>query len=367
MGTSPYACCAEGCLIFGDDFNRANGTNLGCGWDEITGNSAIDTNELSIPTGGKVRCTVPHPIANTPTCFVTVKLTTIAEGSIYQVRVNANEDGTGGEIVEFEITATSSFLRTATEELETGGVSGWDDVTLTVCRNLEGIYAQINEVVGIEYECLGEGSGGRYVTLANGGGTTTWDDFEYEEHDITNQDCYPCPCDCGYHCTPKELTLTITVTNPELCGCVDGFSCTLTQLEGGGLPYGHPAHLAWEWTGTRDDWDCIYIPQELGWKYRLECTFADPDCPGDSPSWKLTGCVDGSNVVGQCGVDNDPEEPYAWKPADGEGGYLCSIACAIEVICHPFYLKYGEPFHCEKLAPGPTPSVCEYIIEITEA
>lgn len=359
-------CCDRPCLIFGDDFGRPNNTNLGSNWEELTGDSSIVDGELVIPTGGKVRCTVPHPLANTPTCVVEVKLTTIEEGSIYQVRVNAEADGSGGELVELEITADSSFLRTENEEFETGDLGEWEDVTLLVCRSLGGIYAGIDRSVAIEWECLGTDSGGRYVTLQNAGGTTTWDDFEYEEHYITNQDCDPCPCHCEHTCTSKQLKLKITVTGGTLCDCIDQWECILTAVPGGGTIHGFPADLAWEWIGLRPHADCLLNPHEVEWKYRLECTYMD--CPGQEGliSWRLIGCsVPYTLPFHQCGIDDDEGEPYAWKTEGLEGSYGCVSACPIGIICDPLYIVFGPPFHCEYLAPLPPPAICEYIIEIT--
>ena len=360
-GSCPGCDCDRPCLIFGDDFDRPNNTDLGSNWEELVGDSSIVDGELVIPTGGKVRCTVPHPVADTPTCIVKVKLTTIEDGSIYQVRVNALEDGTGGELVEFEITADSSFLRTENEEFETGDLGEWEDVTLLVCRSLGGIYAGIDRSVAIEWECLGTASGGRYVTLANGGGTTTWDDFEYEEHHVTNHECDPCVCHCEHTCTAKQLKLTITVTGGTLCDCIDGWECILTAVPGGGALYGFPADLAWEWTGLRPHADCLLNPQEIEWKYRLECVYT----PCEGENWRLIGCAkDYTMPYSQCGIDNDEGEPYAWKSKGTEGDYDCNTACPVGVICDPFYLAFGPPFHCEYLAPLPPPAICEYIIEI---
>ena len=45
---SPSCQCCEDCILFEDDFNRANSTTVGNGWTEVAGDWEIVSNELQI-------------------------------------------------------------------------------------------------------------------------------------------------------------------------------------------------------------------------------------------------------------------------------------------------------------------------------
>lgn len=57
-----HCCCDPSCLIFKDDFDRANNTDIGSDWQEVTGNAQIDANRLrtSILGPGVTIATIVH-------------------------------------------------------------------------------------------------------------------------------------------------------------------------------------------------------------------------------------------------------------------------------------------------------------------
>ena len=52
MGIGLGFCCCESCAIFGDDFNRADDTDLGSDWDEDSGAAEIKDNKLRLTSAG---------------------------------------------------------------------------------------------------------------------------------------------------------------------------------------------------------------------------------------------------------------------------------------------------------------------------
>lgn len=57
-----HCCCDPSCLIFKDDFDRNNNTDIGSDWQEVTGNAEIDANRLrtSILGPGVTIATIVH-------------------------------------------------------------------------------------------------------------------------------------------------------------------------------------------------------------------------------------------------------------------------------------------------------------------
>lgn len=62
-GFAGYPCCCKGggCDIFSDDFDRADDTDLGDDWDEVSGSWEIASNQLVCTSPGVVLCNTSHP------------------------------------------------------------------------------------------------------------------------------------------------------------------------------------------------------------------------------------------------------------------------------------------------------------------
>jgi len=240
-------CCARPCVIFEDDFERGDSTDLGGSWDEKVGDSEIDDNELLIPASGLVIATKKHPL-NTPTCQVTATLTNMQAGRKYRLICNYDYDDGSYIFAEYETTGAG------TGTMKVGSNNGSDDSILdeypagfvvdgdlefSLCRTLNGIWCTLQDEpnwVGIG-ACVGD-TGGRYVGVMNASasGDITVDDFVFIEHDHTNRQlphCAWCPCEGGGDpwskvgvCIPKELFLLVFAG--EDCACMDQTSCILT-------------------------------------------------------------------------------------------------------------------------------------------
>lgn len=347
-------CCCPPCWSFTDDFNRSNNTDLGGDWEELTGDSEILNNELFTPVAAKVLCTQPHP-KTTPTCFIYLKLTSLAAGSRHEIRVNANEDGTGGELVYVQCTATTIVIGVG--DPSDDEVTAWQDspipssIDITICRPRDAIFADQTYGPKEAWACMTEADGGRYVTLRNGGTTDiTWDDFEYWEHKFTHPDCPGCPCTCDGWCVPKELTLTLTDVSGCCDPCYSGLSCTLVSVSGGRYTHG-----SFAWEGSMDiPWmDCDDpIGGPVTTNFRLVCAYGTCGQPAGRSGWILY-----SDII--CNGGWSPPAP------------TLLTACPTTIECDPFFVKYEDLYctHLKWVGPGPADYEeirCDYAIEITE-
>lgn len=228
-------CCCFGCIIESDDFNRTDSTNLGSKWSEITGDSEIVGNELSIPTNGKVLCTKRHPF-NTPSCLASMTIRQPVEvGDIFRVLVNYKKTPVSYLFGQFEITGANtgtlsvgSSPNTLLHSVNIGHNGLNQDNTLNVCRSLEGIFAG-TDFSSYAWACAAD-PGGRYAGIENFGPNTVHvDNFEFRQHDITFPDCGNCACECEGHCIPK--TLSGLLVGSGCCADWNGLPFTFTFQE----------------------------------------------------------------------------------------------------------------------------------------
>jgi hypothetical protein len=142
----PQACpqCNSPCLIFEDDFERADGNDPGCAWSAGSGiTSEILSGSLIVRaptlTAGVIRCAVRHPTDSTSHyAFADIRAST---GRKTRLAVNMQCDGQRYLCGEVEYTSTTAILRlirhdTSGEtilESESSVRSGEGFDTLTVC------------------------------------------------------------------------------------------------------------------------------------------------------------------------------------------------------------------------------------------
>ncbi len=304
-------CCCRVCEIVSDDFNRADSTNLGGNWNEVTGDSEIVGNELVIPAGGIVITTATHPVSSyTGAAFITMPDQTLGQKRRVLIQVNAT--GTAYMFAEYEH-GSPGALRVGDQS----GIFHELPVTadpgnrLSVCRGKSGIWGDVEVSGVIAWDCQPSAGSGpwRSGVMNAGAGDARFDDSLWQEHVYTLNGCTECACICDDECVGKALTLVIGASG--ICSCLDGTTVTLNWKQGS-LP-------EWEWEGTVNlqNWNC-----EGGFgdvTFTLRC--------GEGGGWALT-------VVGDIGTC------FAGAP-------VTLFPVTVGYSCNPLILEFG-PWGCDQ-------------------
>lgn len=354
-------CCDRPCIIFEDDFDRPDDTDIGSNLIEAVGDSDILDNTLRIPAGGIVLGSKKHPI-NTPTCLARVDLHNLQAGEIRRVLVNSTIDASS--YLYGEIETVDGFNATLRVGSSAGGtlheLTGLayplgGAPSLVVCRTLTGISATFNQDPGFVFACVNWG-GGRYAGMMNAGtGPVQFDNWEFREHSYTlpAKGCATCPCECGEipisrvgTCMPKVLKLVFLASGS--CVCLDSSCITLTYDQT------NPSIISWrspvspvpelcDWTGTGTNF----------WEFKLFC---EPQ--NQSPQKSFLLCVKNIestvcdlNAWGDAGTN-------CWNGFDSEAVQASSFTCDPLEITFPLFQCSGTP-------PEPFPE-CDYTVVILE-
>lgn len=364
-------CCEASCLILEDAFDRSDSTNLGGSWTELDGDWEIQTETCIETTGsGVLRTTKSHP-KNARSGYFTVDLINIGFGEkrrllfdlldkdnyCYVEHYYYNDAGTG----KTDLTL-GTVIGGVDTQLKTNTRANNDDegynVTLNVCRNRNGTYFGLGEATLEEVYCDVEDPGGRRAGLGNasgGGLPVQFDNFHWEQHKVTRDDCPECGCDCDGYCMGESLTMTIVNVD---CTCeeLDGL-----EVEGVGHPLGEGQwqfNFPWQtfpWIGLGASCGNMKTDQ----MFKLWCPGYGPTVPAiesDCEGFFLCDWSGGQlyNIPGWTTPYCTGEAPDGAFPTD------CT--------CNPFWLKYG-PFEiweeCED--PDCPHFICSFEIHITKS
>jgi len=339
-------CCCEGCIIFEDDFNRAN-TEPVTGWTEVTGDSDIVAGELEVPDPGLIVADAANSL-DTPRGQVTVDLPTVSAGEKYRVIINYDDEqnylfgeletaGAGvGTLRAWERIAGSDTL---IDSITTGWTS---PDTMTVCRSETGLFVG-NQASVVAWGCIDADNGGRQAGLSNDTGSPiTYDNFRYLQSIFEEVNCPACDCQCENYCVPKTLTATLTALH-ACCDCMDGVEIELTY---------QPSELPdFIWEGTAE----VCKPSICAGGYpvlddfdlRLSCNTGE--CT--ELQWQLCTPT-GTEWVGAC-------SPWG---TDGCGLFGNASKCPTSIECNPISMVFGD-FTCSFTGVDDS---CSFRITITE-
>lgn len=310
----PKLCCCEDCIIFEDNFNRADAATLGANWIDAGDGWSIASNR-AVGTGVAI-LDIPHP---TPSGSMVVSLLTVDEeiGDIYRLLLNVLDDqnyhvatltitgSADGTIALGKVVAGAYTLIRSLPIVSLAGTSRRFGASIS---SKEFCASATNTVISFVYALDAP-------TLISGGtrsgmdgerseSVITVDDFIFAHHAETLAGCSTCVCSCGDGYLPPVLTATLTGT-----GRMSGLSCSFGLLWDRAIG---------NWTGAAN---CCGQPFELS----MFCPAS-----GDVLEYtvELIGCTD-SDVIGTVGVD----------------GYVAAGERETnEGTCDPVYLKFG-PFY----------------------
>lgn len=223
-------CCNVGCDIASDDFNRADSTSVGSDWDEESGDWAIASNKLTVPTAGVIRNVAVNPYGSN-SMYISAKIENLADDTKYRILLQMNATGTEYYFAEWHyVDATTMYFRLGDETgvLES---TGPDDPT--------GI-SQINASMTVKNQlCMSDlssritvcvepkpASTHKYGGLAAGNSNgAAFDDYAAFATTAESVDCQGCDCTCQGWCIPDALIATFQDVNE--CPALDGFTIDL--------------------------------------------------------------------------------------------------------------------------------------------
>lgn len=376
-------CCCGDCWRFIDYFHRDDSTDIGSGWQEISGDWEIKTEQLYEPgnSGAIALGTSQQPlrsagdqyvevtandfVANQQcTLYACVSLTGTTLDSYWKAtyRKTGSGDYDDWEVILYKNNSpVATALMTPMPFYHDYEISDYSSIRFIRCylcvdvngNPKAGVLSGDEPAWAIE---LG-GLTGRYYGVGHSNSIPTYlNDFGvYELHDDTKscRDCW-CPC-CTNQLSPR-LNATIVIdpeVNPNRADCLDGDTTDLLWQWEGGVRHHHGTitHVRGIYTNTFD--------------IQLACdSTVDTNCSGQNIELTLISMC--AQVGGVCGGGGCQMKPIAGS------------------TCEPLRLIYG-PFHLDNTnlsctacydnwpigPPGPPvppgPEDGSYYIEITEA
>ncbi len=341
---SQQCCCLTGCIIYEDAFDRGDSTDLTSNWNEAAGNSEIVGQELVMPAGARVVCTVQNP-QNVPNSNVSAVLKNAQSGKKLHVFLNSDDDGLNYVGAELECGASTATIRTVstvagvstTGDENTFGYTPGNDLSVSACRTVEGLTVGSDASV-LTWDCLTWNTYRKSGISNEGAGQIEVDDFLYTRQFVLNETCAICECQCEGKCLPKTLNLAFFASGS--CSCLGGNCINLTRDSS------KDPLMAWSGSATLCDWPGTGTNL---WEFTLYC---DPS-QGDG---RFILCVKN--------IDSTACDVNTWEIPIGD----CDVpteegAAPNSIVCDPFELTYG-PFVCTGTPPDPPE--CGYSIVITE-
>jgi hypothetical protein len=219
-------CCVKGCLIGDDNFNRDDAETLGPKWmDAIEGTWHIVSEEAVEQTGtGRILFAKRHPVP-APSMAVYLDATDPQDGDIYELLVNADEDGDNYHLARFTIdgsTVTIGLYRvTGSGEtlLEEEDTVGWTEepfrMQAIISRTQFCASMTTATLSQVWYAMPSLFNNGYYAGMGvDGRAEIAVDNWEFFQHLETFEGCPFCICHCeNYPIAPKLLATIVDATN----------------------------------------------------------------------------------------------------------------------------------------------------------
>ena len=330
-------CCCPECLLFSDDFNRANSTNLGSRWTEASGDWSISSNQLKEAgtSGALLWCTTEATDAEV-VAQVTAK--SISAGNIFRLIICA-EDADKYFWGELEADTLDYTIRVGTRS---GGsdtlLEEWTSdqpaaSTEDLCLAFNGttVTFSIREAPGDGVWGCASDTGYRKAGLINGSAQQTlWDDYELWRHYVRDPTCPYCICTCFDECPPKQLLATFTATG-DCADELDGVTMLLDRVEDpGGSGYDT------KWKGGEQLCNSYGWQVYHWWDLLVKCE------PGTN-LWRLNKNETAGSPAGsdQC-TYSDAAAGSGWPDGASEAGWAWGKYPS-SAVCEPFEMVYG-PF-----------------------
>jgi len=320
------------CWKWSDNFNRADSTNVGANWNEVTGNWEILSNKLHEKVGGggtanaRIFCTQAVPRRSPGEMYIAIDVCDPQAGNVFFIYPSCPDtDSVGNVSASFTFDGTSTWTIAitagassgATVQTKTTPIDG--KVGLYVCCDYTSgsVFAGVkggistDPDVGPAWADNAVFTAGRYCAIGhnNAAGATFEDFFIYELRISATRLCLTCGCSCDGIVPSKTLVGTVTA-GTDRAACLGGEDWFMYWKYGSGTSY---------WAG--DLVSAANTPSTTI-TYKLICDGSDYD----SSAWKAPGTV-ASGITLDPGVDawNDPnnakvDDDFNYTTADTKSG-----------------------------------------------
>lgn len=233
-----FCCCVTGCDIASDDFNRADSTSLGADWVEISGDWAIASNKLTVPTAGVIRNIAVNPYGSN-SMLIAVILEDFQDNTKYRILLQMNAAGTEYYFAEFHFVdateawysigdETGVFETSGPEALGAGPHAPTDMAASMTAKNqlcmTFGGASRLTACVEPKPSSTHK-YGGLEAGTSNG---AIFDDYAAFATTAENVECLGCDCTCDGWCLPDALVATFQEVNE--CPDLDGLSIDLDNV-----------------------------------------------------------------------------------------------------------------------------------------
>lgn len=239
-----FCCCDLGCDIASDDFNRADSTSVGSDWVEISGDWAIASNKLTVPTAGIIRNIAVNPYGSN-SMLIAVILEDFQDDTKYRILLQMNASGTEYYFAEFHyVDATEAWYYIGDESgvFETSGPEALgagphSPTTMTASMTVKNQLCMTFGGASRLTACVQPKPasthkyGGLEAGTSNG---AVFDDYAAYATTAESVDCQSCDCTCQGWCIPDALIATFQELNE--CPELDDFTVDLdnsSQIKAG--------------------------------------------------------------------------------------------------------------------------------------
>lgn len=301
MGTSPYTCCLDGCLIVADDFNRADSDDPGCNWVKLAGGDYGISGHQLVGTGLLIT-TRKNPL-DTINAVVYVTLRNLQVNNIYRVVVGFVDPDNyryAKLVCDNSSNLTMSLNKvvngTHTQlKFDTRGYEGGGDFCAVVCIAEGGNFAvrpASEEPLTVCTPAVGNSGWTPPRVMGNVGfAGGAFDDWSYWEQYADNAECEYCDCTCDGQCLPD--TLTVRFVNIQYCDCFDQWSFEIQRDVGSKHRWVLPEPISDPNSDTLSE-------------FYLECITDVPDISQDGKFGitNISGTVFGGFSGGSLGADS---------------------------------------------------------------
>lgn len=329
-------CCCLGCLIGEDDFYRADALTLGPKWMDppIEGEWHIVNEEAVEQTGtGRILFAKRHPVP-APSMVAYLDAVDPQEGDIYELIVNANEEGTTYHLARFTVEAEEVLIglyrisgggETLLEEERTEGWTGTRFLMQAIISRTQ-FCANIDAVLSIVWYPMPDLFETNYYAGmgVDGREDIAVDDWQFYQHLETYTGCPFCIC----HCEENPIPPTVLATVADAIN-------RMSEIDG--------CELYLDWSRGISTWQ-----QRSGQSCGCTDLGLELFCP---ETFKLEDFV---LKVTRC-HDTGKGPSYEWNPTE-------------DSTCDPLFLRFGPMV----VTTGDFVCMCggfengEYYIEITE-
>jgi hypothetical protein len=290
-------CCGESCIIDLDDFNRPDSLTLGPKWDDYSSVWTIDNNTALATSPGIARLKTIHRVPDeSMVVYYKTKNEVENSGTKYRVLVNMVDDENyhyveftrmGANTSNLAIGQSAAGVESIIKSDLIVGLTNTERQIVVKFSSSEICATVTNCVLSLVAENPDPIPNGFYCGMQCVNNPIYVDDFVFEEHLHTRENCDSCLCKCEGNYIPPVLIASLTGT-----GRMSGLNGDIRLV----------------WNRLNDRWQSLpTVLCNTVWELFFLC----PENPEDGGTAKLVvqqGCMNSDGY----GTGENPRFPASW-------------------------------------------------------